>query len=62
MLNVFTKVLARCCVCDTPTDERYKIGDKYYCADDYNRYEDKLTDAETKENDRKIRKLMTNAD
>lgn len=34
--NIFEQdTLVRCDVCDTPTDERYKIGDRYYCHPDY---------------------------
>ncbi len=61
MLNAFRKVRVRCCVCNTPTDERYKRGTKYYCADDYSRLDDKIADRKTRIADKRFKKLMTNA-
>lgn len=35
MKRVFEKIKAVCRICGEPTDERYKIGDKFYCADHF---------------------------
>lgn len=35
MKRIFEKVKTKCAVCETPVDGRYKRGDLYYCASDY---------------------------
>ena len=41
MKQVFPKVNTVCYWCGTPVTEKYKIGDKYACAEDYEKYYEK---------------------
>ncbi len=35
MIDVFDKHSAQCAICKTPVDGKYRRGDKFYCASDY---------------------------
>jgi hypothetical protein len=37
MKEIFNNTKAQCFICNSPVDGRYKRGDRYYCASDYER-------------------------
>jgi len=51
--RVLDRVNAKCVVCGTPVDERYRRGNKYYCASDFER----TSSAELIENVKKLKQI-----
>lgn len=60
MKEVFKHTEANCKICGTPTNGKRKIGNDYYCADDFEResIQEKLTTLRNREHLKEHRKIF----
>ena len=58
MLKVFDKASAKCTICGTPVNEKYRRGNRYYCADDYQKSYEKIDTKQKQIERRKAKELL----